>query len=232
MQKTIAFIPARGGSKGLPNKNILPFCGKPLIAWSIQQALSSEFIEAVYVSTDSPEIAEISEAYGAVVPFLRPADISGDTATTEAAMLHFSREMESAKTSFDVMVLLQATSPIRKAKVLDTAIRQFFNEKNDSLLSVSDNHRFFWKTPSKPEALYDFSRRPRRQDISDCDRWYMETGSFYITKRTLLDKCKNRLGGSIGMYVTSESESYEIDSNLDFKVCETLMSELLNEGEV
>lgn len=227
MPKTIAFIPARGGSKGLPNKNILSFCGKPLVAWSIEQALAATNIDEVYVSTDSTEIAAIAEAHGALVPFLRPEDISDDKASTESAMLHFCEYMKSQNQHFDLMVLLQPTSPVRRSNVLDQALQQLEANNNDSLLSVSVSHRFFWKNVALPQATYDYKCRPRRQDIADGDRWYMETGSFYITKRETLEQDRNRLGGSVGMFVTSELESYEIDTECDFKVCEVLMSELL-----
>lgn len=220
---TVAFIPARGGSKGVPGKNVKLIAGKPLLAWSIEQAKSASLIDKIVVSTDCPEIAACARQYGAEVPFMRPADISGDTATTESAMLHYCEWLSARGEKFDNFLLVQATSPIRAAGRFDDAIRFFEAEQFNSLLTVTPSHRFFWKNPSAPEASYDFMKRPRRQDIPESDRRYMETGSFYITRWDDLVSTRNRLCGKVGMYITPEEESYEIDSLVDFKVCESIM---------
>lgn len=220
----VAFIPARGGSKGVPNKNIKSLAGKPLIAWSIEQARNSELIDRVIVSTDSERIADIARAHGAEVPFLRPPEISGDEATTESAMLHcceFLRKKDKELPA--IFVLVQCTSPLRREFVFDRAIRDFKEKGYDSMLSVSESHRFTWKNPQCPQASYDFKKRPRRQDIKADSIEFLETGSFYLTKTNLLLKEKNRLCGKIGFSVTSEAESFEIDSSVDFTICEELM---------
>jgi N-acylneuraminate cytidylyltransferase len=218
----VAFIPARGGSKGLPKKNIRLLAGKPLIAWSIEQALASELIDRVIVSTDCPEIASISKQYGAEVPFLRPDSISGDKSTTEAAMLHCCRFLDEKNELPELFILVQATSPIRSENQFDNAIIEFKNNNYDSLLTVSKSHRFTWKRPLNPVASYDYMNRPRRQDIRESDQEYLETGSFYITKTKLLQESKNRLVGKIGMFEVSEDESHEIDSLVDFKITEEI----------
>jgi len=223
---TVAFIPARGGSKGVPGKNVKLIAGKPLLAWSIEQAKGASLIDKIVVSTDCPEIAACARQYGAEVPYMRPADISGDTATTESAMLHYCEWLSARGEKFDNFLLVQATSPIRAAGRFDDAIRFFEAEQFNSLLTVTPSHRFFWKNPSAPEASYDFMKRPRRQDIPESDRRYMETGSFYITRWDDLVSTRNRLCGKVGMYITPEEESYEIDSLVDFNVCESIMSAL------
>ncbi|HDS0930928.1 cytidylyltransferase domain-containing protein [Pseudomonas sp. YQ_5] len=220
---TVAFIPARGGSKGIPKKNIRMLAGKPLIAWSIEQAKRSTLIDKVVVSTDCPEIAECALRFGAEVPFLRPSDISGDTASTESAMLHYCDWLVSHDEKFDNFLLIQATSPVRADGRFDDAIRFFKEGQFNSLLTVSPSHRFFWKNPASPQASYDFMSRPRRQDILESERNYLETGSFYITRLDDLIKTRNRLCGRIGMYITPEDESYEIDSLMDFNICECIM---------
>lgn len=223
---TVAFIPARGGSKGVPGKNIKLIAGKPLIAWSIEQALQSTQIDRVVVSTDCPEIAGCARKYGAEVPFMRPAAISGDTATTESAMLHFCDWLQENNQKFDNFLLIQATSPIRAKGRFDEAIRFFEEGAYDSLVAVTPSHRFFWQQPEFPRASYDYMKRPRRQDIPESERKYMETGSFYLTRMEALRQSGNRLCGRVGMYLTPEEESYEIDSLIDFKVCESILLEL------
>lgn len=220
---TVAFIPARGGSKGVPGKNIKVIAGKPLIAWSIEQAKQSALIDRVLVSTDSTEIAECAGRYGAEIPFLRPLEISGDTATTESAMLHCCNWLNENNLHFDNFLLIQPTSPIRSEGRFDDAIRFFEAGMYDSLVSVTPSHRFFWQQPESPRASYDYMKRPRRQDIPESQRNYMETGSFYLTRMDALQKSGNRLCGRVGMYLTPEEESYEIDSLLDFKICESIL---------
>jgi len=221
---TVAFIPARGGSKGLPNKNIRNIHGKPLIAWSILSALESTRIQKVFVSTDSSEIAKCALSYGAEVPFLRPASISGDDASTESAMLHFCEWLNKNKQEFDNLLLIQPTSPIRAVGRFDSAIKYFEDNAFDSLVAVAETHRFRWRNLDEPTASYDFMKRPRRQDISETMQEYIETGSFYLTKLKKFISSGNRITGKIGLYVTPEDESYEIDSLTDFKICECLLA--------
>jgi CMP-N,N'-diacetyllegionaminic acid synthase len=222
--KVLAFIPARGGSKGLPGKNIKMLAGKPLIAWSIEQAKASTLIDRVIVSTDCPEIAKIAIQYGAEVPFYRPENIAGDNATTESAMLHCCEYLKERDELPDYIVLIQATSPIRSIDQFDKALVYIKNNDFDSLLSVSKSHRFTWnKQADKPVASYDYMKRPRRQDISEADQVFLETGSFYITRINRFLETKNRLCGTIGLFETPEDESYEIDTIVDFTICEEIL---------
>lgn len=221
----LAIIPARGGSKGLPGKNIRPLEGKPLIAWSIEQALAVPAIEKTIVSTDCPSIAAIAREWGAEVPFLRPQELAEDTTPTEPVLLHALAWYEAADYRPDAVILLQPTSPLRKPGSLARAIAQFEHAGADSLLSVCESHHFFWSNPAAPRAHYDFTNRPRRQDIAESDRRYRENGSIYITKTQQLRDHRNRLGGTISMYVMSEAESWEIDSAVDFTIVANLMAE-------
>lgn len=222
--KVLAFIPARGGSKGLPGKNIKMLAGKPLIAWSIQQAKASAVIDRVIVSTDCPQIAEVAIQYGAEVPFYRPDEIAGDNATTESAMLHCCEYLKERDELPDYIVLIQATSPIRSKGQFEKALAYIKSNDFDSLLSVSKSHRFTWKIQAdKPVASYDYMKRPRRQDISEADQVFLETGSFYITRINRFLETKNRLCGTIGLFETPEDESYEIDTMVDFRVCEEIL---------
>lgn len=224
----IAFIPARGGSKGVVDKNIRNINGFPLIFWSIQQALKSVKVSEVYVSTDSMQIAELAKKFGAKVPFLRPTILASDTASTESAMMHFANWLSKSNDNVQNLILLQPTSPIRLVKTLDSALEFFEETKCDSLLSVTKSHKFCWKKSETDfgTAQYDFKNRPRRQDIRTQDQNYIETGSIYISNFAKFLHEKNRLFGNIALFETSECEAYEIDTLMDFKICEQIMREL------
>ena len=222
--RTIAFIPARGGSKGLPKKNIKHLCGKPLISWSIEQALAANNIDKVFVSTNCPEIATISKDYGAEVPFLRPAHLATDEASTESAMLHFCEYLLENNIACDNLLLIQATSPIRKKTTLDNAISYFNEHSFDSLLSVVPSHNFYWLNKKQPKASYDFLQRPRRQDILEHEQKFLETGSFYLSKFKGFLEHKNRLFGNIGLFSAEPEEAFEIDTPLDFSICEAIIN--------
>lgn len=212
-------IPARGGSKGVPGKNIKDFCGKPLIVHSIEYAIDSKLPDTIYVSTDDERIAEVSKNAGAEI-IERPAEIAGDTATTESAIEHALSVMDIQP---DIIVLLQATSPLRPKYSLDKALQHFIDGGFDSLLSISPTHRFFWRIEddiAKPK--YDYSNRPRRQDMKPEDIRYVENGSLYILTREHFEKTENRLGGKIGYFIFPEKYSMEIDTNQDFILLETI----------
>ena len=137
-RKTLALIPARGGSKGLPGKNIMPLAGKPVIAWSIEQALNSRCIDKVLVSTDSREIASIARKYGAEVPFLRPKALAADTSSTFDVISHAVDFLRKQGEEFDYIALVEPTSPLRANADLDRAIKSLIDheDKADSLVSV------------------------------------------------------------------------------------------------
>ena len=220
-KQILIIIPARGGSKGIPKKNIKLLNGIPLIAHSIEYAQSSQHIDNIIVSTDSEEIKNIALKYK-VNTINRPENISGDDATTESVIDHTLNQLSNKP---DIIILLQPTSPLRPDRSLDKALNIFLKTNCDSLLSISPTHRFFWNLSNniiKPE--YDYKNRPRRQDIKKNDIRYVENGSLYIFSYDHFMKKKNRLGGRIAHIVFKEKYSYEIDTQTDFLFIENLMN--------
>lgn len=222
LTKIITIIPARGGSKGIPQKNIRFLCDKPLIAHSILNSQQSRFVDQTFVSTDDDQIASISKEYGAEI-IQRPKEFASDTASSESALLHALTEIEKMGIQPDLIIFLQCTSPLRRNNDIDKAINQLKEENADSLLSVSPTHRFLWH---KLEGVsvpinYDYRNRKRRQDMNP---QYMENGSIYIFKPWVLKELNNRLGGKISLFVMEEEQSHEIDSLQDFEYIEFLMS--------
>jgi N-acylneuraminate cytidylyltransferase len=210
----------------LPNKNVRPINGHPLIAWSIRQALEVDSISTVLVSTDSAEIAALATDYGAQAPFIRPAELAQDDTPTEPVMAHAINWYESRGVTHDAVVLLQPTSPLRLPGSLRQALEAFESRHCSSLLSVCESHAFFWRKTSPVTASYDYRNRPRRQDIEPSQRWYRETGSIYVTSIEAFKKARHRLAPEIAIFEMREEESYEIDSAMDFAVVEALMASL------
>jgi N-acylneuraminate cytidylyltransferase len=221
-RKTLAVIAARGGSKGIPHKNLLDLCGKPLIAWTVEQARAASGVDVVAVSSDSDKILEAAEAAGAVgVP--RPDDISGDLASSESAWLHALDAIDARMGRFERIVALQATSPIREPGDLEQALATFDREHLDSLLSVCEVEDYFnWRIgASGPEPInYDYRNRRMRQQI---EKRYLENGSFYVLIPSLLREQNNRLGGKIGFHLMERHKMFQIDRPEDVKLCAAIM---------
>lgn len=215
-----AIIPARGGSKGIPRKNIRPLAGKPLVAYSIASSLDASLIDRTIVSTDDEEIAHVARQYGAEV-VMRPSELATDKAITELAMMHAVEQLERDGWAVDIVVLLQPTSPLRPGNVVDKCIEKLLDEKADSLLTVCAAHHFFWEREGgKVRALYDYECRPMRQDMNPM---YEENGNVYVTRRNILMDNRNRLGGNIEMYVMEPEDSIQIDAPFDFWLVEQIM---------
>jgi N-acylneuraminate cytidylyltransferase len=220
--RTLAVIAARGGSKGIPNKNLIDLCGKPLIAWTVAQASAARGVDVVAVSSDSDAILAAAEAAGAV-GVRRPDEISGDLASSEEAWLHALDQLDGRLGPFGRIVALQATSPIREASDIDSALDAFEREKLDSLLSVCEVEDYFnWRIGADgPEPInYDYHNRRMRQQI---EKRYLENGSFYVLVPSLLREQKNRLGGRIGMHLMERHKMFQIDRPEDVKLCAAIM---------
>lgn len=208
--KSVSIILARGGSRGIPRKNIIDLCGKPLLAYSIEASLKSDVSET-WVSTEDVEIAKIAEELGARV-LKRPAEIAGDTSASEDALLHFASEHRD----FDILVFLQPTCPFIKKSDINAAIKLM--NKYDSVISVSKFDQFVWSGSS---PLYDIHTRARRQNR---EQTYIETGSMFVTSKASLLQSKNRISGSIGFVEVPKWRAIDIDSFDDLDLARKIMS--------
>lgn len=222
-QNIVAIIPARGGSKGIPKKNIVKFCDKPLLSWTVEQSIASRYIKNTYVSSDDKEILRLSESLGAT-GIKRPKNISNDTSSTEEALFHALSFIEKTTgKKIDIVVFLQVTSPLRDFSDIDNALEYFVKKKADSLFSaaVLEDYTIWEVKNGVPASLtFDYKLRGRRQDR---DPLYLENGSIYVFRPEVLKKFNNRLGGNIAIYEMDYWKSYEIDKLEDLEVCEYYM---------
>lgn len=215
-RKVLAMIPARGGSKGIKNKNILDIQGKPLIAYTIEAAKDSSFVDRIFVSTDSEKIKEISEQYGAAVPFLRPAELAQDKTPTLDVVLHDIKKLEAIGEIYDILILLQPTSPLRTADNIDEALEIFLANECRPLAAVSkvSDHPILIRTISgggSLEKLLPESSTVRRQDMP---AYYRVNGSIYIY---LIDEINNgtSFNDSPVPYIMGQEQSVDIDDESD-----------------
>lgn len=219
--KKVAIIPLRKGSKGIPGKNKKKMLGRPLFSWVLGAAIFSD-LDQVYVFTDDEEILKfISKEYhwtSKVKGLLRNDENANDTASTESAMVEFAEKINH---DFDVLCLLQATSPLTTSQDINNALFKITNEGKTSALSVVKTHRFTWNTDGTPQN-YDVFNRPRRQDFAGL---LMENGAVYVTTKDAFAKTKNRVSETIGLVEMSEETLMEIDSLSDWTIIENLLAE-------
>ncbi|MFC1692047.1 cytidylyltransferase domain-containing protein [Candidatus Latescibacterota bacterium] len=223
--KTLAIIPARGGSKGVPRKNILPLMGKPLIVHTIENSHNAKTVDRIVISTDDTEIAAISKQYGAEV-ILRPADISGDTASSESALLHVLDHLKQSEGyEPDLVVFLQCTSPLTTPEDIDGTVRKLLEENADSALSVVPFHYFLWRRDKHGDAIginHDKTARLLRQER---EPQLLETGGIYVMKTSGFLEARHRFFGKTVMYVCPGERWLEIDEPADFRIAEELLRE-------
>ncbi len=209
---SVAIIPARGGSKGLKEKNIYPVAGKPLLAWTVLQAFASASIDKVFITTDDEAIANVASTYGAEV-IVRPPELAGDKASSESAILHAAGVIEKEYAMpISTIVFLQATSPLRKPDDIDRATELFLQEGADSLISVTrvDDLTLWESRAGKWESVnFDYRNRGMRQDRPT---QFIENGSIYIFKPETLLAFGNRIGEKLSAYEMEFWQTWEIDT--------------------
>jgi CMP-N,N'-diacetyllegionaminic acid synthase len=227
-KSVIAIIPARGGSKGLPGKNIRDLCGKPLIAWTIEKALKSQYLDAVVVTTDAQEIADIAILHGAEAPFLRPPELASDTATTLQAVEHLLGYYRDVKgQAFDYVVLLEPTSPLREDNDIDRALATLHENAADFdgiiTLGEVNEHPSIIKRLDGPRIspfCPDLVQTTRRQDNIPA---YFPFGVAYIVKTdALLGEQTFYVDRTMGFPI-QRYQAYEIDDIYDFLCVESIM---------
>ncbi len=221
-RRVLALIPARGGSKGIPRKNLATLAGQPLLVHTLEQARATPEIDRVVVTTDDEEIARRAAEWGAEVVH-RPAELASDSASSESALVHALDALRQTHGyEPDLVVFLQATSPLRRDGDVSRAIATLDEHAADSLFSASPVHGFVWRRHGgRLEALtYDPGERPRRQDIGED---LLENGSIYIFKPRVLERHGNRLGGKIAVYLMDPLDSFQVDEPGDLELFERLL---------
>jgi len=223
----LAIIPARGGSKGIPQKNIKKLLGKPLIGYSIEYAKKSRYVNRVIVSTDNKKIATVAKKFGAEIPFYRPKKISGDNASTLSVIKHTLNFLEKTESYVpDIVIILQPTSPLRNKLLLEKAVNKLKRNKSDIVLEITKikthPYRSFWSETNylKPFRK-DFLKFHQRQQFPDC---FFPTGDIYVFWTKNIKKFGNIYGPKIQGILKPEDEPViDINNNFDFFMAEMKM---------
>ncbi|MEZ8470165.1 cytidylyltransferase domain-containing protein [Vibrio splendidus] len=223
-KKVVALIPARGGSKRLPNKNILKLMGKPLINWSIEAALECRYVDQVIVSTDSETIQTTAKHCGAYVPELRPDELSSDTATTEDVILY---TLENHAIDADILILLQPTSPLRNVDHIDKSLELFIKKQAKSIVSVTPcEHPIQWcNTLPSNGSLHGFVKPESKKRSQDLEPYYRLNGAIYIydveeiRKEKRIDYYTNSYA-----FIMQNKYSIDIDNEQDFALAQFFLS--------
>jgi len=221
-KKILAIIPARGGSKGVPRKNIRNLAGKPLIAWTIEEAMKSEYIDRLILSSEDNEIIEIAKRYGCDVPFIRPVHLAQDTTSGIAPVIHALDEIAG----YDYVILLQPTSPLRMAEDIDNCIEKLIETNSPAIVSVTEtNSSPYWmQTMSEEGRIQPLIKQDvlitKRQDLPTV---YELNGAVYIAKTEWIKKNNSFLTEETVAYIMPKKRSYDIDTEEDFLWCDCLL---------
>ena len=220
--KFLIVVPARGGSKGVPRKNLRMVGNHPLIGWSIRSGQESNHPRTVVVSTDDDDIAAIATSNGAL-SLKRPAELATDTSQTELTIAHVLDVIPDAH-SYSHIVLLQPTAPIRRVGLVDQAIEKMLSDGSDSLVGVVESSPFIWKgSTTNATPQYDVAQRPMRQSFAASDLSYRETGNIYITTVDAFRNSGCRVSSKTSMFVLNTAEGLDIDTEFDIELADTLL---------
>ncbi|WP_107840264.1 cytidylyltransferase domain-containing protein [Metasolibacillus meyeri] len=222
--KILAIIPARGGSKGVPRKNIREIAGKPLLAWTIEEAKKSNYIDRLILSSENDEIIKIAKTYGCETPFIRPLELAQDDTPGIAPVLHAINTLGAD--SFDFVVLLQPTSPLRNIADIDGCIEMVLNTNSDSGVTVAESHSSpYWMYKMNEEEFLQplFEAESKISTRQDLPKTYTLNGAVYVNKVSQLLKEKSFIGKKTKLYIMPIERSLDIDNEVDFLICEQLL---------
>lgn len=221
-KSVLAIVPARGGSKGVKRKNVRLVGGKPLIAWTIESAFASKYIDRVVLSSEDDEIISVSRQFGCDVPVRRPVELAQDDTPGIAPVLH----MMTCVPSFDIIILLQPTSPLRSTHDIDAGLEFFESKGTCSVVSVTESDKspnwMYWLTDDdKMTHITESDTGTRRQDLRKA---FVLNGALYIAKSTWLEQNKTFLTDDTLAFIMSKDHSLDIDTELDLEIADFLMS--------
>lgn len=226
-KKILAVIPARGGSKGIPRKNIRDLAGKPLIAWTIEAAEKSKYIDKLVVSSEDDEIISVAKSFGCDDPFIRPKDLAQDDTPGIEPILHAVQKIRG----YDYVVLLQPTSPLRNVDDIDGCIHKCISQKANACVSVSEAEKSpYWmfriNENDQLSKVLNIENIPnRRQDL---DRIYSLNGAIYVAKIDWLNSRKSFLTEETIGFLMPKERSIDIDTELDFQISEYILNKSSN----
>jgi len=224
-KKIISIIPARGGSKGLPGKNIKILEGKPLIAYTIEVAKKSDIFDRIIVSTENKEIAKIAKKYGAEVPFIRPAELSTDTADSMDVVIHALKWFKEKGEEFEYVMKLQPTSPLRTDQDIIKSMELIIQKDSDSVISVSEcEHHPLWANKLDPDLKMNnfIDEDIKGKNRQDLPKYYRLNGAIFLSKVDTLLNTKDWYGEKSYAYIMDSNRAIDIDSEINFYLAELL----------
>ena len=223
-KSVLAIIPARGGSKELPQKNILPLAGKPLIVWSIEAANKSKYIDRCIVSTDDEEIAQLAKKYGCEVPFMRPAELATDDANVNDVFLHV---LDLLREQYDILVVLQPTSPLRESEDIDHALEMIEHENVSAVVSVcKSNKPLPWHFTIEKDGVLKsvFPRKKLSVNRQELSPTYLPNGALFIAYTDFFRSKTTFYTESTFAYIMPPERSVDIDTRNDFLLAEAILN--------
>lgn len=234
-KRVLAIITARGGSKGLPKKNIRPLAEKPLIGWTLEQAKACPYVDEIFVSTDCNEIAKVCEDFGVKVPFLRPDELALDTSSSMDVVEHVINSLEKENKFFDYILLLEPTSPLRKKDDLANAVEKLFNNPNaDGIISLGEvhmEHPMIVKKVTDDEKIVPYIDEVKKiTQRQQADKAYFPYGVVYMVKTEIFKEKKMFYTENVIPYFIERWQNYEIDDIFDFLCIEAILKE--KRGEI
>jgi len=225
-KRILAIVPARGGSKGLPGKNILICYGKPLLAWTLEAVLKSEVVDKIIVSTDSPEIANVAEKYGVPTPVLRPRFLANDTATTDEVVMYEISRLEDGGETFDIVMKLQPTSPLRQEQDIRGAVQFLLKKKAQAVVSVcaAETHPS-WVNKLPPDLNMGSFTRPEIHAMNrqDLESYYRLNGAIYVSYVDHFKARRSFFSSATYAYLMPQERSVDIDTEVDFRLAEVIL---------